>query len=123
MYLLLWQHLDKKLCWVGGVLLCMFSLCDVCCPLCCCRSYILAYNSHGLKDIFNVHTLDLQVRLADVMHTLELLTCHTLLLLPPTMHHILKERVTMGCVCVGQLVVSCIVSLDPEGHWPARLAE
>lgn len=26
------------------------------------RSYILAYNSHGLKDIFNVHTLDLQVR-------------------------------------------------------------
>lgn len=28
-----------------------------------CRSYILAYNSHALKDIFNVHTLDLQVRL------------------------------------------------------------
>jgi hypothetical protein len=27
-----------------------------------CRSYILAYNSHALKDIFNVHTLDLQVR-------------------------------------------------------------
>lgn len=26
------------------------------------RSYILAYNSHALKDIFNVHTLDLQVR-------------------------------------------------------------
>lgn len=25
-----------------------------------CRSYILAYNSHQLKDIFNVHTLDLQ---------------------------------------------------------------
>ena len=25
------------------------------------RSYILAYNSHALKDIFNVHTLDLQV--------------------------------------------------------------
>lgn len=26
-----------------------------------CRSYILAYNSHALKEIFNVHTLDLQV--------------------------------------------------------------
>ncbi len=26
------------------------------------RSYVLAYNSHGLKDTFNVHTLDLQVR-------------------------------------------------------------
>jgi hypothetical protein len=26
------------------------------------RSYILAYNSHALKEIFNVHTLDLQVR-------------------------------------------------------------
>jgi hypothetical protein len=25
------------------------------------RSYILAYNSHALKEIFNVHTLDLQV--------------------------------------------------------------
>ena len=25
------------------------------------RSYILAYNSHQLKDIFNVHSLDLQV--------------------------------------------------------------
>lgn len=25
------------------------------------RSYILAYNSHQLKDIFNVHRLDLQV--------------------------------------------------------------
>lgn len=24
------------------------------------RSYLLAYNSHQLKDIFNVHTLDLQ---------------------------------------------------------------
>ena len=24
-----------------------------------CRSYLLAYNSHQLKDIFNVHTLDL----------------------------------------------------------------
>ena len=24
------------------------------------RSYILAYNSHQLKDIFNVHRLDLQ---------------------------------------------------------------
>ena len=23
------------------------------------RSYLLAYNSHQLKDIFNVHTLDL----------------------------------------------------------------
>ena len=28
------------------------------CPLLC-RSYLLAYNSHQLKDIFNVHTLDL----------------------------------------------------------------
>lgn len=25
------------------------------------RSYILAYNSHSMKDIFNVHRLDLQV--------------------------------------------------------------
>ena len=25
------------------------------------RSYILAYNSHAMKDIFNVHRLDLQV--------------------------------------------------------------
>ena len=25
----------------------------------CCRSFLLAYNSHQLKDIFNVHTLDL----------------------------------------------------------------
>lgn len=31
-------------------------------PVLLCRSYILAYNSHALKDIFNVHTLDLQVR-------------------------------------------------------------
>lgn len=27
------------------------------------RSYILAYNSHSMKDIFNVHRLDMQVRL------------------------------------------------------------
>ena len=27
------------------------------------RSYILAYNSHSMKDIFNVHRLDLQVPL------------------------------------------------------------
>ena len=27
------------------------------------RSYILAYNSHSIKDIFNVHRLDLQVQL------------------------------------------------------------
>lgn len=26
------------------------------------RSYILAYNSHSMKEIFNVHRLDLQVR-------------------------------------------------------------
>ena len=26
------------------------------------RSYILAYNSHSMKDIFNVHRLDLQVQ-------------------------------------------------------------
>ncbi len=25
------------------------------------RSYLLAYNSHALKDTFNVHTLNLQV--------------------------------------------------------------
>lgn len=25
------------------------------------RSYLLAYNSHAMKDIFNVHRLDLQV--------------------------------------------------------------
>lgn len=25
------------------------------------RSYLLAYNSHSMKDIFNVHRLDLQV--------------------------------------------------------------
>jgi ATP-dependent RNA helicase DDX18/HAS1 len=25
------------------------------------RAYLLAYNSHALKDIFNVHTLDLKV--------------------------------------------------------------
>jgi hypothetical protein len=31
------------------------------------RSYILAYNSHALKEIFNVHTLDLQVRLTGVL--------------------------------------------------------
>ena len=29
------------------------------CWLPICRSYLLAYNSHQLKDIFNVHTLDL----------------------------------------------------------------
>lgn len=27
------------------------------------RSYILAYNSHSMKDIFNVHRLDLQVQI------------------------------------------------------------
>ena len=27
------------------------------------RSYILAYNSHSIKDIFNVHRLDLHVQL------------------------------------------------------------
>lgn len=26
------------------------------------RSYLLDYNSHAMKDIFNVHRLDLQVR-------------------------------------------------------------
>lgn len=26
------------------------------------RSYLLAYNSHFMKDIFNVHRLDLKVR-------------------------------------------------------------
>jgi hypothetical protein len=26
------------------------------------RAYILAYNSHGLKDVYNVHSLDLKVR-------------------------------------------------------------
>ena len=26
------------------------------------RSYILAYNSHSMKDIFDVHRLDLQVK-------------------------------------------------------------
>lgn len=25
------------------------------------RSYLLAYNSHSMKDIFNVHRLDLKV--------------------------------------------------------------
>ena len=25
------------------------------------RSYILAYNSHAMKDIFNVHDLDMKV--------------------------------------------------------------
>ena len=29
------------------------------CWRCLRRSYLLAYNSHQLKDIFNVHTLDL----------------------------------------------------------------
>jgi len=28
------------------------------------RSYILAYNSHSMKDIFNIHHLDLQVQLS-----------------------------------------------------------
>jgi len=28
------------------------------------RSYILAYNAHSMKDIFNVHRLDLLVRLS-----------------------------------------------------------
>lgn len=27
------------------------------------RSYILAYNAHSMKEIFNVHRLDLQVQL------------------------------------------------------------
>jgi hypothetical protein len=27
------------------------------------RSYILAYNSHAMKDIFNVHDLDMKVQL------------------------------------------------------------
>ena len=26
------------------------------------RSYLLAYNSHSMKDIFDVHRLDLQVK-------------------------------------------------------------
>ncbi len=30
------------------------------------RSYLLAYNSHAMKDIFNVHRLDLQVIILDV---------------------------------------------------------
>jgi hypothetical protein len=37
------------------------TMLTVCSSLCTCRSYILAYNSHALKEIFNVHTLDLQV--------------------------------------------------------------
>jgi hypothetical protein len=32
------------------------------------RSYILAYNSHALKEIFNVHTLDLQVWSCILIH-------------------------------------------------------
>lgn len=28
------------------------------------RSYIWAYNSHSMKDIFNVHRLDLMVKLS-----------------------------------------------------------
>ena len=28
------------------------------------KSYISSYNSHNLKDIFNVHRLDLQVQVA-----------------------------------------------------------
>ena len=27
------------------------------------RSYVLAYNSHAMKDIFNVHDLDMKVKL------------------------------------------------------------
>ncbi len=30
------------------------------------RSYLLAYNSHAMKDIFNVHRLDLQVIILDL---------------------------------------------------------
>lgn len=40
------------------------------------RSYILAYNSHSMKDIFNVHRLDLQVLLASNGLTLGLRTCY-----------------------------------------------
>lgn len=28
------------------------------------RSYLLAYNSHSMKEIFNVHRLDMQVPIA-----------------------------------------------------------
>jgi hypothetical protein len=41
------------------------------------RSYLLAYNSHSMKDIFNVHRLDLQVNLCD-NHTTEYLVCNFL---------------------------------------------
>lgn len=40
------------------------------------RSYILAYNAHSMKEIFNVHRLDLQVQLS---------------------HHILHFRVVTSC--------------------------
>ena len=33
------------------------------------RSYILAYNSHAMKDIFNVHRLDLQVIYIKIIHS------------------------------------------------------
>ena len=36
-------------------LMCGFKMLAACLR----RSYLLAYNSHQLKDIFNVHTLDL----------------------------------------------------------------
>ena len=32
------------------------------------RSYLLAYNSHSMKDIFNVHRLDLQVLILTSFH-------------------------------------------------------
>lgn len=31
------------------------------------RSYLLAYNSHSMKDIFDIHQLDLKVNVCDVL--------------------------------------------------------
>lgn len=68
------------------------------------RSYILAYNSHSMKDIFNVHRLDLQV-LSIIFYIIVISMVAELCVYPCLSHRQIQHRQVQRLNC---FVGSCL---------------
>ena len=75
------------------------------------RAYIAAYNSHSLKDIFNVHRLDLQVLFTRINH------CSCNITLWVFMYFFVMVVVTGGCSIVLFLIAAKSESEHRKWSW------
>ena len=62
------------------------------------RSYILAYNAHSMRDIFNVHRLDLLVKLSHDF-------------IPDLKHTVYEVIYVLSCVCACINMYICYLTL------------